>query len=99
MSLTFENVAISTKKKINQTFWFSDSCSGFFDDLFFLGIGIGTSLITPCQFQLLVFSTNKGILTTMLTQAEAIVLVMITNDVVIMISSFEVIATLVAGIN
>ena len=45
MSLTFENVAISTKKKINQTFWFSDSCSkGFFDDLFFLGIGIGTSL-------------------------------------------------------
>ena len=44
MSLTFENVAISTKKKINQTFWLNDSSSGFFDDLFFLGIGIGTSL-------------------------------------------------------
>jgi hypothetical protein len=35
----------------------------------------------------------------MLTQAEAIILVMITNDVVIMISSFEVVTTLVAGIN
>lgn len=44
MSLTFENVAISTKKKINQAFWSSDSSSSFFDDLFFLGIGIGTSL-------------------------------------------------------
>ena len=57
------------------------------------------TLIAPCQFRLLVFSTNKGILTTMLTQAEAIILVMITNYVVIMISSFEVVATLVAGIN
>ena len=44
MSLTFENVAISTKKKINQTFWLNDSGCGFFEDLFFLGIGIGTSL-------------------------------------------------------